>query len=158
LGSRSLISIYREPPITPEAQELLAQSEALSAVLYPPESRHSTSTETLSDDSARFFIARSDGCAVGCGALVLAAGYGEIKRMFVDSSMRGQGLGRALLEAIETWARTEGLDGLRRETGVRNNEAVALYERSGYKRCGPFGDYQPDPSASSWKSSFAETA
>jgi putative acetyltransferase len=76
---------------------------------------------------------------------VLAEGYGEIKRMFVDFLMRGQGLGRALLEAIETWARTEGLDVLRLETGVRNNEAVALYERAGYKRCGPFGDYQPDP-------------
>jgi putative acetyltransferase len=139
-----MISIYREPPTTPEAQELLAQSEALSAALYPPESRHIISTETLSDDSARF--SSPDQMDVRSGAerwcwrrdMVRPSGCSSIPR-------GGQGLGRALLEAIETWARTEGLDVLRLETGVRNNEAVALYERAGYKRCGPFGDYQPDP-------------
>lgn len=115
-----MMSINQETPASPEAQELLAQSEALSAALYPPESCHIASVDDLSRDSARFFIARSDGRAVGCGALVVADGCGQIKRMFVDPATRGQGLGRAILDAIENTARTEGLDVLRLETGVRN--------------------------------------
>ena len=128
-----------------EAQELLVQSEAFSAALYPPESCHIASVDDLSGDSARFFIARFDGRAVGCGALVVADGYGEIKRMFVDPATRGQGIGRAILDAIEKCAGYEGLDVLRLETGVRNHEAVALYEQAGYERRGPFGSYQLDP-------------
>jgi len=139
------ISIDLEQHTQPEAERILAQSEAFSSSLYPPESCHIASADTLAGENARFFIARSDGRAVGCGALVLADGYGEIKRMFVDSSMRGQGLGRTLLETIEGCARAEGLDLLRLETGVRNAEAVALYERAGYERRRPFGAYWPDP-------------
>jgi putative acetyltransferase len=140
-----MISIDREPPMTPEAQELLAKSEALSTARYPPESCHIASADSLSGEKACFFVARSGGRAVGCGALVVAEGYGEIKRMFVDPSARGQGVGRLLLSVIEACAQVEGLDVLRLETGIHNHEAVTLYSRSGYERRGPFGAYEPDP-------------
>jgi putative acetyltransferase len=76
---------------------------------------------------------------------VLEDGYGEVKRMFVDGSMRGKGLGHLLLEALEDCARSERVEGLRLETGVHNHEAVALYLHHGYEPRGPFGPYQPDP-------------
>jgi len=72
----AMISIELESPTTREAIELLEQSEALSTALYPPESRHIASAETLSDDSVRFFVARLDGRAVGCGALMVRTGRG----------------------------------------------------------------------------------
>jgi putative acetyltransferase len=140
-----MISIDREAPTTQEAQVLLTASEALSAALYPPESRHIVSGDALAGANARFFMARSDGRAVGCGALVIAEGYGEIKRMFVDPSARGQGVGRTLLYAIEACAQREGLPVLRLETGIHNHQAVALYTRNGYERRGSFGPYGPDP-------------
>jgi len=145
LEPKAMISIQIESPTTPEAAELLERSEALSVALYPPVSRHIASAEILSDDGVRFFVARSDGAAVGCGALVLEDGYGEIKRMFVDASMRGKGVGHAVLEALEGYARSVGFQVLRLETGVHNREAVALYARNGYERGGPFGPYLPDP-------------
>jgi len=140
-----MIVIDRELPINPEAQELLAQSEALSAILYPPSSCHIASVDILSGENARFFVARSNGRAVGCGALVMAEGYGEIKRMFVDAAARGQGVGQKLVHIIEECARAEGVHVLRLETGIHNHEAVTLYSRNGYERRGPFGSYQSDP-------------
>jgi putative acetyltransferase len=65
--------------------------------------------------------------------------------MYVAPSARGQGLGRAILARIEAQATAEGLGLLRLETGIHQAEAIALYRRSGYVDCDPFGDYRPDP-------------
>jgi putative acetyltransferase len=94
---------------------------------------------------ARFFVARLEGRAVGCGALVLGSdGKGEIKRMFVNPETRGHGIGRAILAAIEDSARGEGVELLQLETGTSNREALELYRRCGYRERGPFGSYRPD--------------
>ena len=65
--------------------------------------------------------------------------------MFVDAPLRGQGVGRALLQAIESAARTEGIQVMRLETGAASVEALALYRRSGYREREPFGDHALDP-------------
>ncbi len=31
------------------------------------------------------------------------------------------------------------------EMGVKSDEAIRLYRRLGYRACGPFGAYGPDP-------------
>src|SRR5205807_742672 len=99
----------------------------------------------LSGAGIRLFIARRDGAAVGCGALRLAAGYGEVKRMYVSPAARGAGLGRAILARIESEAQREGLRVMRLETGNRQTEALSLDRSAGYVDCGPFGEYRPDP-------------
>lgn len=79
---------------------------------------------------------------VGCGALrELEAGVGEIKRMFVRPEARGRGAARRILEALETHGRSLGYTVLRLGSGVRQPEALALYESSGYRRIPLFGDY-----------------
>src|SRR2546428_11628268 len=94
----------------------------------------------------RLFVARRAGAPLACGALrVDAAGYGEVKRMYVARSARGQGLGRAILARIEDEAAREGLALMRLETGIHQAEAIALYRASGYVDCGPLGEYPPDP-------------
>src|SRR5690242_10678810 len=51
-------------------------------------------------------IAELDGEPVGCGALrILQDGTGEIKRMFVRPRARGQKIGLAILEELESWAK-----------------------------------------------------
>jgi putative acetyltransferase len=93
-----------------------------------------------------FLVARDvGGQAVGCAALVNRGGYGEVKRMFVEEAGRGRGIGRKLLEQLLMFARMSGLQVLRLETGIHQPEAIALYERAGFTRCEPFGDYRPDP-------------
>jgi putative acetyltransferase len=54
-------------------------------------------------------------------------------------------VGERLLAELERRARVDGLLVLRLETGVRQPAAVRLYERAGYARRGPFGDYSDDP-------------
>ena len=67
--------------------------------------------------------------------------YGEIKRMFVRPEVRGQRIAEKILKQFEVMARHEGIKRLLLETGVRQPEALRLYERCGYTVCGSFGGY-----------------
>lgn len=142
----STISIGPESPLTPEVLALLAQSHALMESLYPAESNHMLDPADLAGPQARFFVARLDGAAVGCGGFVRAgAGEAELKSMFVDPAARGLKLGRRLLQAIEAEAAADGVRLMRLETGVSQPEAIGLYRSAGYAEIGAFGAYRPDP-------------
>lgn len=58
---------------------------------------------------------------------------------------RRQGVAAALLFALEEEARGFGYDRLWLQTALRQPEAIALYDRSGYARIPCFGDYGGDP-------------
>ncbi|CAN7556233.1 GNAT family N-acetyltransferase [Massilia sp. LjRoot122] len=138
--------INAESPDQPEVRAMLEQLDAYCASLYPAESNHLMDIASLLQDGVLFLVARDvEGRAAGCAALVRREGYGEIKRMFVDPMRRGGGTGRQLLEQLMMFARMSGLQVLRLETGIHQPEAIGLYERAGFVRCAPFGDYQPDP-------------
>lgn len=125
--------------------ELIAALDDYLGSLYPAESNHFLDLEQLAQPEIRFFVARRGGAPVACGALRVAGGYGEVKRMYVDPKARGGGLGRALLGAIEAQAAREGIRIMKLETGIHQAEALALYRSAGYRECPPFGEYQPDP-------------
>ena len=125
---------------------MLARLDAYCAALYPAESNHLLDIASLMQGDVLFLVARDvDGAAVGCAALVNKQEYGEVKRMFVDERRRGLGTGRKLLEHLVMFARMSGLSVLRLETGIHQPEAIGLYERMGFERRAPFGDYREDP-------------
>ena len=134
-----------ESPRQDDVGRLLALLDAYLEALYPPESNHILSLDELCRPNVRFLVARRSGEALACGALVVAEGYGEVKRMYVAPEARGHGLGRQVLAAIEERAAGEGLELLRLETGIRQAEALGLYRASGYVDCEPFGSYLADP-------------
>lgn len=129
----------------PGARALLAQSHALMQALYPPESNHYLSVEALCAPEIRFFVAMRAGQMLGCGALAVRPGYGEVKSMFVDPGARGAGIGEALLTRIEAEARANMLPVLQLETGDTLDAAHRLYLRHGFSLFGPFGAYREDP-------------
>jgi len=138
--------INTENPGQPEVRDMLARLDAYCAALYPAESNHLMDVESLMQGDVLFLVARDvDGCAVGCAALVNRQDYGEVKRMFVDERKRGLGTGGKLLDHLVMFARMSGLSVLRLETGIHQPEAIALYERAGFVRCAPFGEYREDP-------------
>lgn len=138
--------VNAESPDQPEVRAMLARLDAYCAALYPAESNHLLDVDALLRGDVLFLVARDvDGAAVGCAALVNRDGYGEIKRMFVDENRRGLGTGARLLEHLTMFARMAGLATLRLETGIHQPEAIRLYERAGFARRDPFGDYGPDP-------------
>lgn len=77
--------------------------------------------------------------------MVLPDGSAELKRFFVRPSARGRGVGKALLDAAEAGAASEGAELMQLETGIKSHAAVAFYSRAGYRACAPFGSYDPDP-------------
>jgi putative acetyltransferase len=141
-----VLAIAEETAEQAEVTALLAQSDAYAAARYPPRTCHLVGVETLTAAGVRLFVARDDGRAVACGALVPAAdGTAELRRMVVAEAARGQGIGRALLAAIEAAARDGGVRALRLEAGTRSPAALALYRAAGFRERGPYGGYGADP-------------
>lgn len=68
-----------------------------------------------------------DGESVACGAVkLIAPGVGSLKRMWVADGVRGLGIGRRVLEALEAQARELGLTTLRLDTNQTLEEAIWL--------------------------------
>lgn len=145
------ISIAQERPDHPDATLLIEELEALLSPLYPDESRHGYSVQKLMDQNVHFFVVRCGDRAAACGGIQFftddAPAYGELKRMFVRPAFRGRGLAKHLLQHFEAVAAAHQIRTLRLETGIHQTEAIGLYERSGYRRIGPFGAYRPDPNS-----------
>ena len=114
---------------------------------FDPGQSISAAPEELTPPKGYFVLARLHGDPVGCGALKCHASFGEIKRMWVDPSCRGLGIGRRILLRLEDIARERGLEVLRLETNRTLTEAQALYRACGYKEVAPFNS---EPYAHHW--------
>ncbi len=140
------VIVRLESPYNEGVARLVQELDAYQTSLYPAESNHLLDIESLADSSVRFFVARKNGQALGCGALCIdASGYGEVKRMFVLPHARGLKVGKQILQCIEQQAQREGLLCLRLETGIHQPEALALYRSAGFVERDPFGHYRHDP-------------
>lgn len=140
------MQICVESPDQPDVIELIAELDAYQRSLYPPESTHLLDLASLKQANVVFAVARDpERLAVGCGAIVLYEEYGELKRMYVHPRGRGKGVAQALLTELQSQAQAAGCKLLKLETGPLQPEAIALYAKSGFERCGPFGDYWDDP-------------
>ena len=102
---------------------------------------HGLVFEALFQPNIRFFLARLNGVAIGCGGIGLFDDYAEVKRMYVRQTARGSGVAQALLARIEMEARIAGFVVLRLETGERQAAALRFYAQAGFRICTAFGDY-----------------
>lgn len=115
---------------------------------FDPAASVSADPEELVPPSGWFLLARLGGEAVGCGALkVQEQGFGELKRMWVAPQLRGLGLARRLLAALEAQAAAAGVRVLRLDTSRHLPEARALYIKSGYVEIAAYND---NPYADHW--------
>ena len=145
------LEIRRSSLSSPDAGLLIALLNAeLTATFPEPGATHfALSSEQLADGDGAFVIAYLDDVAVGCGAVRrLDESTGELKRMYVDPSVRGRGIGRALVTSLEHEARRLGISKVVLETGTRLAAAIGLYEAMGYVRIPPFGEYLASPATS----------
>ncbi len=141
-----MLHVIREDARQPEISELIEYSDAYSASRYPEECRYPVDVIFLARPEVRFFVARFDGVAGGCGAAVLGADHtAELKRFIVRPDARGKVIGFNLLNAIEAAVAHERISTVLLETGPQSLEALGLYRRCGYRERGPFGSYQANP-------------
>jgi ribosomal protein S18 acetylase RimI-like enzyme len=141
------VTVTPESPRHPEATALLHASHAYSASLYKPEENFVLSVDDLCAPDIRFLAARVEGRIVGTAALALRDGYGEIKSMFVAPEARGLGVAGALMRRLIAEGVAQRLPMLRLETGPLNHDAMRMYARHGFARCGVFGDYPDSPAS-----------
>jgi putative acetyltransferase len=135
-----------ESPNQADAIALIAELDAYQSALYPPESHHALDLTSVDAQGLLFVVARDDADqAVACGAVVLSAPVGELKRMYVQPQQRGFGLAKTILQMLEAAAIAAECSVMKLETGPYQPEALGLYGRCGYERCGPFGAYTDDP-------------
>lgn len=148
------VTLAVETPLQDDVRSLVAHLNDHLLPLSPLEFQFKMTVEQMADSDTTLFVARNEaGKAVGMGALKAhVAGLGEVKRMYTLPEVRGQRVGRQLLEAIVGLARQRGLDVLMLETGTGDGmaEAHRLYTRYGFTPRGPFLDY-PD---SAWSAFF----
>lgn len=140
------LHIMLERPDTTDASTLIHELDEYLTPLYPSENRFGYSVDKLIAEAVSFFVLRYNEELAGCGGLKIFPGeYAEVKRMYVRPQYRGKGFGKIMLEHLAAFAREQEISLLRLETGIYQAEAIGLYERMGFQRIGPFGDYPAAP-------------
>jgi putative acetyltransferase len=87
-------------------------------------------------------VAYQNDIAVGCGAIkAFDDASMEVKRMYTLPESRGSGIASSILKALETWAAELGYQTCLLETGKKQPEAIALYQKSGYEITPNYGQY-----------------
>lgn len=79
---------------------------------------------------------------IGCGAIKeYNSDSMEIKRMYTAPDGRGKGVATKVLTELEKWATELGYEKCVLETGKRQPEAIALYQKNGYQVTPNYGQY-----------------
>lgn len=91
-------------------------------------------------------VAYVDGKGVSCGAIKqfepdVMLNAVEVKRMYTLPEHRGKAIAALVLAELEKWANEMGFEKCVLETGLKQPEAIRLYEKSGYLRIPNYGQY-----------------
>ncbi|GAT75064.1 GCN5-related N-acetyltransferase [Microbacterium sp. HM58-2] len=144
------IVIERVESATPALAAFVAAHHAEMEGTAPPESQHALPFDRLLEPGIRLFAGYDDGHAVATGALAAVEdGHEELKSMRTAPTMRGRGVGRAMLAFLIDDAANRGILRLSLETGRDSffAPARALYASAGFIECDAFGRYLPDPNS-----------
>jgi DNA-binding MarR family transcriptional regulator/GNAT superfamily N-acetyltransferase len=145
LLQRSLVDFAVEDPASDDAKwclkQYFAELNARFDTGFDPARGLPAEPEQMTPPAGAFIIARLRGRPVGCGALKFHGTQpAELRRMWVDQSARGLGIGAQLLAELERVACASGARVVRLETNRTLREAIALYRRSGYTEVPRFSD------------------
>lgn len=129
-------------------KRLIATHKEFCVAHTPPGSGHAVTTATRDVDQIRYWLALSEGDALGCiGLQAIDRKHAEIKTLHVLAQSRGKGAGAALIQALVAFAQARNFERLSLETGKSDGFAASrrLYAREGFEACEPFGAYANDP-------------
>lgn len=148
---------YRAIGVTdPAAQALLDAYFDERAAGFPagPDAyrRVSPDPKQFTPPFGEFVILDENGTDLGCGGIRLlgASDVGvcfELKHLWVHPSARGRGLGRDLIEELESRAKGFGAQVIVLDTNASLDAAQGLYLSAGYQQIPPYND---NPNATHW--------
>ncbi|MBP2002415.1 N-acetylglutamate synthase-like GNAT family acetyltransferase [Paenibacillus shirakamiensis] len=120
-----------------DLKRLIEQLDSYLLTLYPQEEIF-----TVQLNKGHFIVAYDGEQAVGCGGIVpYTEQIAELKRFYVDPSIRNRGVANHMLVHLEHLARAQGVQELRLETGEPQYEAVQFYIKHGFEEMERFGEY-----------------
>lgn len=134
----------------PEIAALLQEHIDDMRAISPPESKHALDLDGLRKPDIAFWTVWDGGSLAGCGAIKrLDTLHAEIKSMRTATTYRNRGVAALLMEHIIAEATQRNHRRLSLETGSMPffEPARRLYEKFGFRYCGPFGSYQEDPNS-----------
>jgi putative acetyltransferase len=143
--SEEMFKVDVVDPRGPEAAELIS---ALSAELarrydYMEDGSGGFKPEDALGPRGVFVVGRFNGNPVACGAIrPLGKDVAELKRVFVKVDFRRRGYSKDIVNELERQARARGYKVIKLETGVRQPEAISLYESMGYRPIPNYGEYR----------------
>lgn len=145
----SMVVVTSMDPRQPAAQHCLTSYFAeLAARFETGFDPAVTRSPDLAPPHGLLLVATLHGEPVGCGGLAFnGPGSADVKRMWVSQAVRGLGLGRRLLGALEESARAHGVRELRLDTNRSLGEAIAMYRSAGYHEVPAFNE---EPYAHHW--------
>jgi len=95
------------------------------------------------DSIKHVVVAYENKTPLGCGALKqFDVNTMEVKRMFTSEKHRGKGIASAILSELEKWATELSYKKCILETGIRQPEAIKLYQKNGYNAIKNYGQYK----------------
>ena len=84
------------------AEDLIKELDEYQSKLYPPDSCHLDSIETLRDENSYFYGAIENEEIVAIGSVKIFSDYGELKRIYVPPKQRKKGLAVKIINKLET--------------------------------------------------------
>jgi GNAT superfamily N-acetyltransferase len=137
----------------PASQALVAAAQADMVARYGSGDNPVEAVQFDPPEGA-FLIAWLAGEPVACGGWRTLSHFfdagmpedvAEMKRMYAVPAVRGRGVARALLLALEDSARQHGMRRMVLESATRSPEAIRFYEKNGYERITNYGYYKDEP-------------
>jgi predicted N-acetyltransferase YhbS len=131
-----------DPVIRPaETRDVAALEELIRQLDYAADSADvAARLAAIRVDGREVLVAELDGRVVGClstsvmQVLHRPKPVGRISMVVVDESLRGQGIGTALIRAAEQLLVAAGCGIVEVTSNLRRTEAHGFYERIGYER------------------------
>ena len=137
-----MITLKRTDSSNPDFVELVALLDAELKIRDGEDNAFYAQYNGISD-LKQVVVAYKDGHAVSCGAIKAYDEESmEVKRMYTREETRRQGIAHQVLAELEKWTSELGYKSCILETGLRNPEAIKLYESNNYKVIPNFGQYQ----------------
>lgn len=145
MADKASITIEVESASLPDSEWCLAQYYAELAARFDegfdPSIKNKFNPAEMEPPNGWFVIARLDGRAVACGAVMKLEGTNcEVKRVWVSSDARGLGLGTKVMNRLEELARQAGFTSVKLDTNRALDEAKALYLKLGYHETERYND------------------
>lgn len=151
-----MVTLDPLPADDPRAIAVLTAYFDLRGAIFPAGQQYRPTfpgADAFTPPAGVFLVAvGADGTDLGCGGIrrIEDGPRGprfEVKHLYVDPEARGQGIGRTLLEALESSARGWGAAELVLDTHHTLEAAARLYDAAGFE---PTAPYNTNPNATRW--------